>query len=461
MEESTFTVTPNAVVVPILALITLIIDTPPFVWHVRNHNLAASSLVFWVLISNLMNFINPLIWPTDDMQHWWHGQILCDIEIKLQMAVNFGVVGSMACIMRNLAKALDTEHTVLSPSKAQRRTQTIVSCLFCFGGSIYVMLVHYIVQPNRYYILALSGCTSSFDNSWPKLVLVFIWPPIVCLVDAYYSVLVIIRMRRYRKNFSEILESSNSNLTKSRFLRLFLLSIALIVTFIPLQFYVLFVNSAEPALIPYSWDLIHSPQWGDIVLIPTDGKLYYDRWIQIALGYGVFLFFGLGQDAQILYRKWLLKIGFGRVFPGLHRQPNRRAILPTSGRTDSFGRKTRSFFKDRLFRISMLSLHSKDSTLASTASLSPVEQQGGFGHLSTINEHMPRAGDALSASTDSMEEKDSPTQPPHSWLTNFLVGAHLSAPNRRWEASSNGGRMPHVGSNSSHQSDSTIRKDYA
>ena len=105
--------------------------------------------------------------------------------------------------------------------------------------------------------------------------------------------------------------------------------------------------------------------------------------------------------------------------------------------------------------------HSKDSTLASTASLSPVEQQGGFGHLSTINEHMPRAGDALSASTDSMEEKDSPTQPPHSWLTNFLVGAHLSAPNRRWEASSNGGRMPHVGSNSSHQSDSTIRKDYA
>lgn len=163
-------------------------------------------------------------------------------------------------------------------------------------------------------------------------------------------------MRRYRKNFSEILVSSNSNLTKNRFLRLFLLSITLIITFIPLQFYVLFVNSVEPPLLPYSWDLVHSPQWEDIMLIPTGGKVYYDRWIQIALGFGVFVFFGLGQDAQTMYRKWLLNAGFGRVFPSLNRQPTRRAILPTSSQTSSFGSKTRSFFKDRLFPISMLSL---------------------------------------------------------------------------------------------------------
>ncbi len=163
-------------------------------------------------------------------------------------------------------------------------------------------------------------------------------------------------MRRYRKNFSEILTSSNSNLTKNRFLRLFLLSIALILTFIPLQFYALYVNSVEPPLLPYSWDLVHGPQWQDIMLIPTGGNVYYDRWIQIALGYGVFVFLGMGQDAQTLYRKWLLKAGFGRIFPGLHRTSTRRAILPTSSQTDSFASKTRSFFKERLFRMSMLSL---------------------------------------------------------------------------------------------------------
>ena len=124
----------------------------------------------------------------------------------------------------------------------------------------------------------------------------------------------------------------------------------------PVQFYVLYNNSIDPPLIPYSWDLIHGSEWQDIELVPTRGKLYFDRWIQLALGFGVFVFFGLGHDAKAMYRKWLLKTGFGRIFPGLHRQSPPRAVLPTSNQTNSFGSKTRSFFKDRLFRLSMLSL---------------------------------------------------------------------------------------------------------
>ena len=77
--------------------------------------------------------------------------------------------------------------------------------------------------------------------------------------------------------------------------------------------------------------------------------------------------------------------------------------------------------------------HSKEaSTTASTATLSPVEQQRGFRNLETINEMEPGAGGTLSTSTESMHEKDFLTKPSHSWLTKFLVDAHLSAPNRRW-----------------------------
>ena len=98
--------------------------------------------------------------------------------------------------------------------------------------------------------------------------------------------------------------------------------------------------------------------------------------------------------------------------------------------------------------------HSKEgSTIASNTTLSPIEQQRGFGQLSTINEKEPRAGGALSASTASMHEKDSPTRPQHSWLTEFLVDTHLSAPNRRQEMSSNGAPNTHAGSNSYHHGD--------
>lgn len=76
----------------------------------------------------------------------------------------------------------------------------------------------------------------------------------------------------------------------------------------------------------------------------------------------------------------------------------------------------------------------EDSTSTSTATLSPVQQQRSFGQLSTINENVPRAVETLSASAESMNEKDTQTKAPHSWLTDFLVDAHLSAPSRRWEA---------------------------
>ena len=113
-----------------------------------------------------------------------------------------------------------------------------------------------------------------------------------------------------------------------------------------------------------------------------------------------------------------------------------------------------------LLRSTNIFRHSKEgSTIASTATLSPVEQQRGFGQLSTINEKEPRAGGALSASTASMHEKDSPTGTQHSWLTSFIVDAHLSAPNRCQEVSSNGAMNTHAGSNSHHHSDSIPSMD--
>ena len=105
--------------------------------------------------------------------------------------------------------------------------------------------------------------------------------------------------------------------------------------------------------------------------------------------------------------------------------------------------------------------HSKEgSTIASTATLSPVEQQRAFGQLSTIDEKELRAGGALSASTASMHEKDSPTRLQQSWLTRFLVDAHLSAPNRRQEVSSSEALNTHAASNSHHQSGSFSSMDH-
>ena len=352
MEKSSSPISPTAIVLPLLALLALVLDLPPIVWHIRNRNIAASSLVFWVIVINFMNFANALIWPTDNIENWWNGKIFCDIQVKFIVAAGIGSVGSIVCIMRSLARVLDTENTILAPSKGQKRKDLLINLVVCVGLPVYMMPMQFIVQPTRYWITTVAGCTDPVDRSWPSIVLLTMWPTVFSVVAVYYSgmfvkirndsdpdanfdaVLVIHRMRKYRKNFSSILSSSNSNLTKNRFLRLFFMSMTMIAVLFPVEIYVLY-DQARQTSFSYSWDLVHSEHWGDIVLIPTGGNVAFEHWIQIVFGYIIFAFTGMGHDAQELYRKWLLYIGLGKIFPSLRQSRHQRRNLSTSQQSNS------------------------------------------------------------------------------------------------------------------------------
>lgn len=348
----------TAVILPFLALITLILDIPPLVWHIRNHNLAASSLVFWIGINNLFNFINPIIWPTDDLSKWFQGYGLCDIEVKIIPASYIGVIGSLLGIMRNLAQVLDTRNTTLGPSQARKTRQRAINIFLCFGFPCIIMLFHYIVQARRYSIVTVMGCYTTYHLSWMSIVLIFMWPLLLSLIVVYYcsksdfacstylqltmSVLLVYRMRKYREEFSSVLSSSSSNLTKNRFMRLFIISATLIIVLIPTQTYIL-LEFARQIDVPWSWSSAHGPHWGDITLMPLGGVVGPEYWIQIVAGLLIFAFFGTGQDAQEQYRQWLLKLGLGRLFPALHLSSSERRHLKssTSSQTSSFGSQMR------------------------------------------------------------------------------------------------------------------------
>lgn len=160
------------------------------------------------------------------------------------------------------------------------------------------------------------------------------------------------RIRKYRKEFAEILHASNSGMTKSRFHRLFLMCLVLTVLGLPVQLYILYKNCMYPML-PYSWNRIHGPAWWDIVLIPTNGSVTYDRWIQLAVGLTVFIFFGLGHDAMKMYRRWLVKLGFGKLFPSILRRSDRRPSIFSE--TGSFSSRAYTFVKGKFSRSSVFS----------------------------------------------------------------------------------------------------------
>ena len=177
---------PGAVVLPVLALLAIIFTIPPMIWHLTNRNVAACSLLFWLTLADFFLFINALIWPTDDTAHWWNGAGLCDIEVKLTWAFSVGASCSLACIMRGLARVMDVDRAAVRSTRAQRKRQAVIDLLWCFSCPLFVMAVDYIVQPNRYYILTIAGCTPAIDESWLSVVLILIWAPFFCVVASYY-----------------------------------------------------------------------------------------------------------------------------------------------------------------------------------------------------------------------------------------------------------------------------------
>lgn len=133
-----------------------------------------------------------------------------------------------------------------------------------------------------------------------------------CKLMIVFTVVVLVRLHRYRSEFSRLVQIHST--TRSRFLRLFLLSAIFLLGNIPSQVTVLYFNLPR-RLKPYSWSRSHDPRLRQtIVIVPAYGLLIPDRWICLICGFLIFLFFGLGTDASAMYRSWLAKINPLRLF---------------------------------------------------------------------------------------------------------------------------------------------------
>lgn len=146
--------------------------------------------------------------------------------------------------------------------------------------------------------------------------------------------IVLFRLQKYRSQFSAVLNASNSNYNKSRFLRLFFLGFTMLLIILPVQCFVVYYNTmlSLPWHV-YSWDRIHadsSSQWDTIIKTPTHGHVFFDRWVPIAASVLVFIFFGNGKDANDLYQSFLRTLGLGKWFGSLSSESSRRSSTAAS-----------------------------------------------------------------------------------------------------------------------------------
>ena len=178
----------SAKIIPPFAGIAVLLNVGPLIWHVRNRNVGAASIISWIVILNLINFCNSLIWPRDNIHQWWDGKIYCDIQLRLIVGGTLGgITGGTLCLAKSLAKVLDTKSQVISHDKGDRRRKYVLEGLLCIGLPIWFMIVLYFVQVGRYYIEGVWGCDVPMSRSWPTIALLRIWPVLLMLIASYYA----------------------------------------------------------------------------------------------------------------------------------------------------------------------------------------------------------------------------------------------------------------------------------
>ncbi|OTA08536.1 hypothetical protein A9Z42_0002400 [Trichoderma parareesei] len=321
----------------------------------RNGELAAALFILNIEVQNLRTVVNSLIWRNDDLQSWWPGYGLCDIDPYLHN-LSIGLYSTcLLAIMRNLA--LQVGNLRANPlTRRERRRRNLVQALIVFPQPLLQVAWTYPLTQQRYYIGTLIGCSWLNAPTWPFIVFVILPPALISLATAGYAILIYIRFRQVTKTTQSAL--SGNRLAQSRSQRarrrLYLMVISILTPFLPivLALAVLNIILVHP-LQPFDFHAIHNHgpgeiPWNAVVYLPSTSISWAYMnicYIPIVTAVPIFAFFGMTKDAMNCYRLVLLSVGLGKLFPRLHEEynPDSRAMASSSnGGSSNFTTSSRS-----------------------------------------------------------------------------------------------------------------------
>ncbi|KAK4079976.1 hypothetical protein Trihar35433_1081 [Trichoderma harzianum] len=281
----------------------------------RNGEFAAVVFILNMELENLRNIVNALIWRNDDVESWWPGYGLCDVDGFLH---NFCISLYATCllaIMRNLAIQVGSLRAN-PPSRREKRRRNIIQALIIFPLPLVQVAWTYPLAQQRYYVGTLVGCYWPNASAWPTVVFEILPQAIVSLITAGYAIFIYIRFRQITKSTQSAL--SNNPLAHSRNQRarrrLYLMVISILIPFLPVVLALAAINVINTwPLQPFDFKAIHSNEraipWSTIIYLPSSqiGWMFMNIcYVPIITAIPVFVFFGMTKDAMNCYRVILL-----------------------------------------------------------------------------------------------------------------------------------------------------------
>nr|AAR99648.1 7-transmembrane pheromone receptor Bar3 [Schizophyllum commune] len=312
---------------PTFAFLGFVLALVPLPWHLQAWNSGTCFFMVWTALGCLNQFVNSIVWKDNAINS---APIWCEISIRITMGLSVGLPASSLCIIRRLyhiAKVRAVSHT-----RAEKMRVIIIDALICVLFPLVYIAMQYIVQGHRFNILENVGCYPAVFNTPVTYVVSYIWPVLIGMVSATYSVLALIEFNRHRLQFSQFLHS-NSTLSVSRYLRLMALAMTEMCCTVPLGIFVIVLNCTSTPIEPWVslkathyWysrvDQYPAVVWRSSHLVVVCNEL--TRWLAPVSAMLFFAYFGFAQEAR---RNYAAAWAWACRALGL---PERIATLPTT-----------------------------------------------------------------------------------------------------------------------------------
>lgn len=290
------------------SFIALILLLPPFLYHARNKNIPACSLIFWLCFRNLITFINAIIWSQEDFYTVSNGKGYCDVVVRIDSGGSAGELSAITCLIFNLYMIMSTKSHKFIDNNSTRKI--ILNIFMCWTLPIIIMGTSVAVQTNRYVMLRYHGCALEYDNSYWYIFLVSMWPPAAAVVGLIFAVLTAAIIFQKRRDIKDIVRCSNSGLNIRRFARLLIFSLLIIFVMTPFAFFNFITSVNDLRAHDAGWTIERSPEWSKIVAYDAPKSGLATNIIGICLSICTFMLFGLGSDALTLYTDIIAMFGF-------------------------------------------------------------------------------------------------------------------------------------------------------
>lgn len=178
----------NVIVRVIFSFIAVFICWVPMRLLWKNRELAGTTLAVVVILLNLRDAINPLIWHDDDIEHWFRGYGWCDLQIYTVVPLQTLYAASVFCIMNNLASQVSLNR-VTGLTSSEKRKKLIIQSLILFPVPLLEVILTYLVQIKRYDVSAVVGCSAAgvYYPNWIFLVFFLLPAPIFAFLAAVFA----------------------------------------------------------------------------------------------------------------------------------------------------------------------------------------------------------------------------------------------------------------------------------